>query len=45
MKLLNVPEWEVHQTVQTVLHRGKAMTPQVEGLLEELDRALALRLQ
>lgn len=45
VKLLSVPEWEVRQTVQTVLHRGKAMTPQVEGLLEELDRSLNLRLQ
>lgn len=45
VKLLNVPEWEVHQTVQTVLHRGKAVTPQVTGFLEELDRMLALRIQ
>ena len=45
VQILPVPEWEIQQSVQTVLHRGKAMTPQVTGFLEELDRMLNLRLQ
>ena len=40
VKLLSVPEWEVRESVQTVLHRGKALTPQVTGFLEELHQVL-----
>ncbi len=40
VRLLNIPEWKEQQAVQTVLHRGRVMTPQVTGFLEELDQLL-----
>ena len=39
--LLSVPEWALCQFVQLVLHRGKVLTPQIEGMLEELRTALS----
>ena len=41
LKLLSVPEWELTQSVQMVLHRSKVVTPQIEGFLLELSRALS----
>ena len=38
---LDVPEWEGSQYVQMVLHRGKVMTPQIAGFLEELSLILS----
>ena len=37
---LNVPEWKGTQFVQMVLYRGKAITPQIRGFLEELSAIL-----
>lgn len=46
--ILDVPQWSHYQSIQMVLHRSTAVTPQVEGILEELsiilDTALAERL-
>ena len=48
LTVLNVPEWAHQQSIQLVLHRSKVVTPQIDGLLEELaaalDAALADRL-
>ena len=41
LKLLSVPAWELTQSVQMVLHRSKVVTPQIEGFLLELSRALS----
>lgn len=38
--ILPVSEWSHTQSVQLVLHRSKALTPQIEGFLEELQMAL-----
>ena len=40
LRCLSVPEWELTQAVQMVLHRSKVVTPQIEGFLQELNRAL-----
>ncbi len=37
---LPVPEWRGTQYIQVVLHRGKAITPQITGFLEELNAIL-----
>lgn len=37
---LDAPEWQGTQHVQIVLHRGKAITPQIAGFLEELSAIL-----
>lgn len=37
---LTVPEWSGSQYVQMVLHHSKAITPQIQGFLEELQFAL-----
>ena len=39
--LLSVTGWDITQSVQMVLHRSKVLTPQIEGFLSELSRALA----
>lgn len=48
LTILNVPQWQHQQSIQMVLHRSKAVTPQIEGFLEELavilGTALAKRL-
>lgn len=41
LSILNVPEWNLEQSVQMVMHRGKIVTPQLEGFLTELCSALA----
>ena len=38
--ILNVPQWKHRQAIQLVLHRSKVITPQIEGVLEELARTL-----
>ncbi len=38
--ILNIPEWQCRQSVQTVLHHGKILTPQICGFLEELEKTL-----
>ena len=38
--VLNVPQWNCLQSVQSVLHQSKVLTPQISGFLEELDIAL-----
>lgn len=38
--VLNLPEWQHTQSVQLVLHRNKALTPQIEGFLQELRLVL-----
>ena len=40
LRCLSVPKWELTQAVQMVLHRSKVVTPQIEGFLQELSRAL-----
>ncbi len=40
LRCLSIPEWELTQAVQMVLHRSKVVTPQIEGFLQELSRAL-----
>ena len=42
--VLPVPDWNQMQSVQLVLHRSKAMTPQIKGFLEELKNVLAKKL-
>ena len=48
LTILNVPQWKHQQSIQMVLHRGKVITPQIEGFLKEmvmiLGAALAKRL-
>ena len=41
LRRLPVPEWDLTQSVQMVLHRSKVVTPQIEGFLSELSRVLA----
>ena len=36
LAILNVPKWQHRQSIQMLLHRSKAVTPQIEGFLEEL---------
>ena len=45
VKLLRVPGWDQTQAVQTVLHRSRALTPQIIGFLEALDLLLARLLE
>lgn len=40
LRCLHVPEWKGTQYVQMVLYRGKAITPQIQGFLEELAAIL-----
>lgn len=42
--ILNVPEWDQRQSVQLVFQRGKVITPQVKGFLEELQKVLGMAL-
>ena len=42
--ILNVPQWNHQQAIQMVLHRSKVVTPQIEGLLEEMAAVLATAL-
>lgn len=36
VSILEVPEWNLSQSIQIVLHRSKVTTPQIEGFLKEL---------
>ncbi len=38
--VLNVPQWNCLQSVQSVLHQSKVLTPQISGFLKELEIAL-----
>ena len=38
--VLNISQWNCLQSVQSVLHQSKVLTPQISGFLEELDIAL-----
>ena len=38
--VLNIPEWQLNQSVQILLHRNKWITPQIEGFLSELRTSL-----
>ena len=38
--VLNVSQWDCLQSVQSVLHQSKVITPQISGFLEELEQAL-----
>ena len=38
--VLNVPQWNCLQSVQSVLHQSKVLTPQISGFLKELETAL-----
>ena len=40
LRVLDVPRWRHQQAIQLVLHRSKVITPQIEGILEELKKAL-----
>ena len=40
VKCLYVPQWNGTQYVQMVLYRGKTITPQIQGFLEELAAVL-----
>lgn len=40
LRVLPIPEWSHTQRVQAVLHCGKAMTPQIQGLLTEVTAVL-----
>lgn len=40
LHILDVPEWELYQSVQMVLHSSKVVTPQIDGFLSELRTAL-----
>ena len=42
--VLPVHGWEYTQSVQLVLHRNKALTPQIEGFLQELRFVLGTAL-
>ncbi len=42
--VLNLPEWQYTQSVQLVLHRNKALTPQIDGFLQELRLVLGMAL-
>lgn len=38
--VLNISQWNCSQSVQSVLHQSKVLTPQISGFLEELEMAL-----
>ncbi len=38
--VLNISQWKCLQSVQSVLHQSKVLTPQISGFLEELEQAL-----
>ncbi len=38
--VLNVPQWNCLQSVQSVFHQSKVLTPQISGFLEILEQAL-----
>ena len=38
--VLNISQWNCLQSVQSVLHQSKVLTPQISGFLEELEMAL-----
>lgn len=38
--ILNVPQWQHQQSIQMVMHKSKTITPQIEGLLEEITSTL-----
>ena len=38
--ILNTPEWQCRQSVQTILHQSKVLTPQISGFLAELEKDL-----
>ena len=40
LAILNVPQWQHQQSVQLVLHRSRALTPQIEGILQEMTVTL-----
>ncbi len=40
VKILNVPDWTLRQSLQTVLHRSRTVTPQISAFLDELNRIL-----
>lgn len=42
--ILRIPGWQYTQSVQLVLHRNKALTPQIEGFLQELRLVLGTAL-
>ena len=42
--VLRIPGWQYTQSVQLVLHRNKALTPQIEGFLRELRLVLGVAL-
>lgn len=44
LAVLDVPQWRHQQSIQMVLHRSKAVTPQIEGFLEELSATLGATL-
>ncbi len=37
---LNISQWKCPQSVQSVLHQSKVLTPQISGFLAELEKAL-----
>ena len=43
--VLNVPEWKHSQAIRMIMHHSKIPTPQITGLLEELDRGLFVQIQ
>lgn len=44
LTILNVSGWAHKQSIQLVLHRSKVVTPQIDGLLEEMAEALTAAL-
>ena len=38
--VLNISQWNCLQSVQSVFHQSKVLTPQISGFLEELEMAL-----
>ena len=38
--ILNIPEWQCIQFIQTLYYQSKVLTPQISGFLEELEKAL-----
>lgn len=38
--ILNIPDWQCLQFIQTIYCQSKVLTPQVSGFLEELEKAL-----
>ncbi len=45
LRVLHVLAFDLTQSVQMVLHRGKVLTPQVEGFLSQLGHVLSSALQ